>query len=87
MPKPDDGFLSPTELHRRIEKFGPAMQRNHRKAGDFPIPHEVIGNRTYYRKSDVEAFLAGKTVAPVAGAPAHLDESGEQLYGGGNDVA
>ncbi len=87
MPKSDDAFLSPTDLHRRVNKFGLAMQRNHRKAGDFPIPHEVIGNRTYYRESDVAAFIAGqqeaKAAAPAAGAPGA--EADERLYRGGND--
>jgi hypothetical protein len=67
-----DALLSPTDLHRRIKKFGPTFQANHRKAGDFPIEHVVIGNRIFYRKSSVEAFLAGQaqTAAPAADAPA-----------------
>lgn len=71
MPESDE-LLSPTDLHRKVHKFGLAFQRNHRKAGDFPIPHVQIGNRFFYRRSSVEKFLAeqeGKTMAPGAKAP------------------
>jgi hypothetical protein len=76
MPKPDDELLSPTDLHRKVRKFGLAFQRNHRKAGDFPIPHVQIGSRSFYRRSSVEKFLAeqeAQTMAPVAQAPAPED--------------
>ena len=71
MPESDE-LLSPTDLHRKVHKFGLAFQRNHREAGDFPIPHVQIGNRFFYRRSSVERFLAeqeGKTAAPGAKAP------------------
>lgn len=83
-----DALLSPSDLHRRIKKFGLQFQANHRRAGDFPIPHEVIGTRIFYRESDVTAFLAGKAqtaVAPLACGPApDQDESGERLFDGGD---
>jgi hypothetical protein len=71
MPEPDELLLSPTDLHRKVRKFGLAFQRNHREAGDFPIPHLQIGNRIFYRLSSVEKFLTqqeGKTTAPRGGA-------------------
>ena len=65
-----NALLSPADLHRRIKKFGPTFQANHRKAGDFPIPHVVIGTRIFYRESDVTAFMAGQQQAKAASAPA-----------------
>jgi hypothetical protein len=55
-----------------VRKFGLAFQRNHRKAGDFPIEHVQIGSRFFYRRSSVEKFLAereAQTTAPGAQAP------------------
>jgi hypothetical protein len=56
MPKPDDELLSPTDLHRKVPKFGLEFQRAHREAGDF-IPHIRLGSRIFYRLSSVTKFL------------------------------
>lgn len=67
-----DPLLSPTDLRRLEPKFGVALQRKRRKAGDF-IPHIQINNRYFYRLSSVKRWLADqevKTVAPAADAPA-----------------
>ena len=62
MPESDE-LLSPTDLHRKVNKFGLAFQRNHREAGDFPIQHVVVGKRTLYRKSGVES-IPGRSKGP-----------------------
>ncbi len=56
--------FSPQELHRRVPQFGIQMQRHHRQAGDFPIPHTSVGNRIYYRRSSVDRFLAEQETEP-----------------------
>jgi hypothetical protein len=79
MPEPDELLLSPTDLHRKVPKFGLAFQRNHRKAGDFPIPHTQIGNRFFYRLSSVERFLAGQQEAKTAASGAKAPEPDDTL--------
>jgi hypothetical protein len=58
MPEPDDDeMLTPMDLKRLKPKFGLALQRKQREAGEF-IPHIRIGNRYFYRRSSVEKWLA-----------------------------
>jgi len=59
MPESDDILITPQELRLREPKFGLALQRKYRVAGEF-IPHIRLGNRIFYRLSSVEKFLSEK---------------------------
>ena len=76
-----DPLVSPPELHRMEPKFSVAMQREHRKAGDF-IPHIQIGTRIYYRLSSIRRFLAEKETTVQV-----MDDAEQEIEDGDHDDA